>query len=251
MESFLKDGELAIICPVLNSLDYTKQFLRSLPQNINFKLIIINNGSSDGTSAFLNQYSKKNEINIIENCANFGVSYAWNQGIKYAIEKWSSKYFFIPNNDIILYSHTIQRLIEALHQENVVMSTAFNINNGEGLPTKIDKIDNLFEEKITEEPDFSCFMISKECVEKIGYFDENFWPAYFEDNDYHYRIKLAGFKAIKTTRSVYFHFGSQTIKNDEKTRVISNRNYLKNQKYFEKKWGGLPGKETYKTPFGK
>lgn len=250
MESLLKKDDLVVICPVLNCLNYTQQFIRTLGKDFKYRLIIINNGSTDGTSAYLSRLSKEMDLTVINFPANLGVSYAWNTGIKYAIEHWNSKYFLIPNNDILLYKKTIPRLIDAFKNKNVVLTTSFNVNNGEPLPTSIEDIDDLFSEKITEEPDFSCFMISKECVDKVGYFDENFYPAYFEDNDYHYRINLAGLKAIKTTRSVYFHFGSQTIKNDSKIRVISNRNYIKNQKFFEKKWGGLPGHETYKTPFG-
>jgi hypothetical protein len=35
---------------------------------------------------------------------------------------------------------------------------------------------------------WSIFAINRACVDNVGFFDENFFPAYFEDNDYHYRL---------------------------------------------------------------
>ena len=41
--------------------------------------------------------------------------------------------------------------------------------------------------------DFSCWAMSREIFEKIGYFDERFKDGIgFEDNDYHYRAKQLG-----------------------------------------------------------
>jgi len=250
MENNIKKCDLAIIVPVLNCLEYTRSFIQKLKIKRDYRLIVINNGSTDGTMGYLKYYSRTKEITIIDYPQNMGVAYAWNTGIKYAIENFDSKYFFIPNNDIILYPKTVERMIEAFDNKDVVLTTALNINNGEPFPDNIDKIDDMFGDEITEKPDFSCFMISKECVEKVGMFDENFYPAYFEDNDYHYRIKKAGLKAIKTNRAVFYHFGSQTIKNDEKIRNFSNKKYLDNKEYFIKKWGGCPGNEIFDTPFG-
>jgi GT2 family glycosyltransferase len=36
------------------------------------------------------------------------------------------------------------------------------------------------------------FILTKSVYEKVGAFDEGFKKAYFEDNDYMYRMKLAG-----------------------------------------------------------
>ena len=94
-------------------------------------------------------------------------------------------------------------------------------------------------------------MVNSSTIEKIGWFDEKFYPAYFEDNDYHYRIRMNGFKAVKTNQALYFHFGSRTIKDDEKVKEKCNIGYAANREYYIQKWGGEPGKETFKTPFGK
>jgi len=95
---------------------------------------------------------------------------------------------------------------------------------------------------------FACFIIRKSAIAKIGYFDENFFPAYYEDCDYMYRAKLAGAKLSQFDDFNFTHCGSATIKN--------NPNYNPNVfpfpfciKYYEKKWGGDKGHEVFETPF--
>jgi len=35
---------------------------------------------------------------------------------------------------------------------------------------------------------WSCFLLSRECMQVFGPFDEDFYPAYYEDNDYARRL---------------------------------------------------------------
>jgi GT2 family glycosyltransferase len=247
----IKKRKIAIICPVVNCLNYTKQFLSSIPKSDDYGIIIINNASTDGTEVFLNSLNLGDQLIVVNSQENLGVAKSWNLGINIAIEKFDSDYFFIPNNDIVIRPETISILASDLSQKDVLLASAYNINDGKNVVSNLINLPLIENSVYIEHPDFSCFMIKKETIEKIGYFDENIWPAYFEDNDYHYRINLAGFKAVKNLKNIYFHFGSQTVKNDQNTAIVSNSNYLKNKEYFKQKWGGYPGEETYKTPFGK
>jgi GT2 family glycosyltransferase len=94
----------------------------------------------------------------------------------------------------------------------------------------------------------------KDTPEKVGYFDENIYPAYLEDCDYHYRSKLVN----TITRSVETHmvhgeapnWGSSTI--GDKNGALRKSNHIthgKNYVYYDRKWGGREGGETYQTPF--
>ncbi len=251
MDGQITKRKIAIICPVVNCLDYTKQFLSSIPKSEDYGIIIINNASTDGTEVFLNSLNLGNQLIVINSQENLGVARSWNLGINLAIEKFKSDYFFIPNNDILIRPETMYILASDIQQKDVLLSTAYNINDGKNLPSNLINLPLIENPIYNEHPDFSCFMIKKETIDKIGYFDENIWPAYFEDNDYHYRIQIAGYKAVKNLQNIYYHFGSQTVKNNPNTAVVSNTNYLKNKEYFKEKWGGYPGEETFKTPFGK
>ena len=73
---------------------------------------------------------------------------------------------------------------------------------------------------------FNLFSVPRATAEKVGYFDENFYPAYFEDNDYVYRCRLAGARILNFGTNprqedgreipglVFTHVGSQTIRSD-------------------------------------
>lgn len=92
------------------------------------------------------------------------------------------------------------------------------------------------------------FVIPLTTFEKAGKFDEQFFPAYFEDNDYCYRMRLQG---LKRENSPFFNpevfRNSQTIVRDPSL----NQNFDKNRNLFIEKWGGAPSLETFKTPYNK
>jgi GT2 family glycosyltransferase len=94
--------------------------------------------------------------------------------------------------------------------------------------------------------DFACFMITKRCWKEVGRFDEKFFPAYFEDNDYHRRILMAGMQARIVPQAPYYHYGSKT---QHSGQGADHSQFQINQGYYKRKWGGLPGAEVYATPF--
>jgi len=258
----MEKKELSIILPVLNCLNYTKGFLRTIKTGRRYGLILINNGSTDGTADYFSRLgsrpdvfvknSDKNPGIFVKNFdKNIGVAAAWNYGIKAAYRIFNSDYFFIANNDILLSPVAIDNLIALFSNPSIVLSSGDDVSGRVVAPDDVLTFLAPSREKLKPHPDFSCFMLCKKAIARIGFFDENFYPAYFEDNDYHYRIKLAGLRAVKTNRAPYFHFGSRTIRENEDIREVSNAGYLANRDYYAKKWGGLPGKEKYKTPFGK
>jgi O-antigen biosynthesis protein len=247
----IDENDLVIIIPLLNCLEYTRQMLLTIQTSYKFKLILINNGSTDGTGAYINKCGESSNVYPINFNENKGVSASWNLGIKMAIDKCDSKYFFIPNNDVLLHPKTIDTLIEKIDQKGVLMATATDISGSIPTPSDIKAVLAPPESLEVEAPDFSCFLIKRETIRSIGYFDESFYPAYFEDNDYHYRIKLSGGHAYRYNQAIYFHYGSRTIKAGQQIKDKANLGYTINRDYFIRKWGGEPGKEIFKTPFNK
>ena len=249
MKNDLYSNDLAIIIPVLNCLEYTREMLKTIKTKEDYKLILINNGSTDGTGVYFDYLAKEDNTEVFQFRENRGVSWSWNFGIKYAIEHYKSKYFFIPNNDTLLHPKCIDNLIIALDRPETVMATAYDVSGEISQPIEVTGLEVPVKKEEKETPDFSGFMIAQKTLDKVGYFDENFYPAYFEDNDYHYRIKLAGLKAYRTNQALYFHYGSRTIKDNKYVKTNRNQTFLANQEFFKEKWGDVPGKEKYTTPF--
>lgn len=100
--------------------------------------------------------------------------------------------------------------------------------------------------RITE--DWSVFVIAKSTFELIGPFSDLFYPAYFEDNDYEYRMKLADTLMVTTNflDPVIFRNSQSIAKNPE-----LNVNFMNNAQKYKEKWGGPPRSETFKTPYNK
>lgn len=90
-------------------------------------------------------------------------------------------------------------------------------------------------------------LFKKEVFEKIGYIDVNFYPAYYEDQDYVRRAVHAGLKSCRVTNAVYFHFWSRTI---HQGSGGSNHKYFNlNRNFYIIKWGGDFSHELYEIPF--
>ena len=253
-------NELAIIIPVLNCFSYTKQLLDSLYVGRAYRLIIIDNGSKDETRAYLEQLRSTREIRVILNDMNIGVAASWNLGIKQAIDFYDSRYFCLLNNDILLHPKAIQCMVDVLKSGRAGLVSGTDVCGQLNYANQIFNKAMPEKELLTEAPEFSCFMLIKETVDILeveegkhepfpGFFDEHYFPAYFEDNDYHWRMKQRKLKALKTNLAMYFHYGSRTIEADEKVKAQSNTGYTINREYYIKKWGGRPGSETFATPF--
>jgi len=78
---------------------------------------------------------------------------------------------------------------------------------------------------------FSCFLTGPELIKNVGWFDENFIGAYYEDNDMHWRLVQAGYGSQATYDALYVHFESRSIKEGG----YHNGNFSKNFQYFKKK----------------
>lgn len=103
-------------------------------------------------------------------------------------------------------------------------------------------------ELIVLAPWWSCFAIDRPAYEKIGPFDEQFYPAYCEDTDYMYRAKLAGVP-IGIVEGFVDHAASSTVgaMTPEEKAAFLRCNW--SWRYYREKWGGDSYNETYKEPF--
>jgi len=97
---------------------------------------------------------------------------------------------------------------------------------------------------------WACFLQREECWRAVGEYDELLWPAYFEDNDYHYRMRLAGLDYVVPAGGAVTHVGSATLHAlPEVHRRTVDHHFRLNQAYYVRKWGGLPGEERFTRPF--
>ena len=93
-------------------------------------------------------------------------------------------------------------------------------------------------------------------VERVGLFDEwSFWPLYFDDTDYAYRCSLAGVPVLEgdwcREGDIDSEGHAQTVRSDPALAAANNRTWQLNRQAYISKWGGAPGREQFKTPWGR
>lgn len=204
--------KLIVGIPTINRADLLNESLKKYFEDfIETEIVIVDNGNQD-------IITRENKFFIYRPFENLGVSGSWNMIMDYA-EKVKATHVLMLNDDVYLGKDE------------------YSINS----------MINVFEKIhfINSEMNWSSFILSVEGYKKIGKFDENIYPAYFEDNDYCYRMRLLGIERLNTDYlNPVIYRNSQTIQKDPNL----NLNFSKNRDYYISKWGGEPNKETFKTP---
>lgn len=252
----MNNDKILIVVPVMNLWDrYTRPMLESIKSSIPWAVYVIDNASTDNTSQLQGVEKLVGEKLLIykRNDTNVGCAGGWNQGVQFAIDNGFT-HMLILNNDTLLGPKTVDALYNRIKQGDKLLVSAVDVSGEVMVATDILNPDDIVNNKEASEaphPNFSCFMISLETIEKVGMFEEGFYPAYFEDNDYHYRLKLAGGSdaGIATTSAVFYHYGSRTQNESGNVPVVPGNKFEENRQFFIKKWGGAPGNEVFTTPF--
>lgn len=161
------------------------------------------------------------QIVVIENRKNLGFSGSVNQIVK---QNTDVPYWIILSCDWHPNPNQLKKLAERVEQPFTAM-LCDTTQNG-----------------------YSAMVFTADLIKKVGMMDENFFPAYYEDNDHRYRMKLVGLQWEMFPLS-YKHKVSSTLKSRKEFKVKNKTTFQKNFEYYVKKWGGIPGAEKFKSPF--
>lgn len=116
-----------------------------------------------------------------------------------------------------------------------------------------EKVQQLLEEKVRWGVVYTYYdtlcAYSVDCMKEIGEWDNNF-PNYFTDNDYYRRMDLAGFQRVETHLPTS-HVGSASINSDPVVKLQTGITFPLHARLYVEKWGGEPGKERFKAPYGR
>jgi len=250
-------AKIHINIAVINGWEYTKGAIESIRTEHSYKVRVIDQESEDGTQdrcrdLGIDCYRKQPRVSLSE---------AWNFGIQESLKDPECEYILIPNNDILFHESTIDNLVEFIDESGYSMVTGDNVHptyksDIEKFKKMLVPMSKEFDMRpITdwreEGPDFSCPMIKRSTIEDIGWFDENFYPAYKEDWDYHLRMFLSGKHAKRITRAPYYHYGSMTVRLNPGLGLGAHRT----NGVFQEKWGTpqhatiMDNRLGFKTPY--
>jgi hypothetical protein len=176
---------------------------------------------------------------VFQNDRN-NVSRAWNRSIDILLRR-GCRYVIVPNLDLILHPDAIDNLVgfaERTPEHILWTAQVWHYKNREGDIPGIEEAP--VPDSWTPHPHFSLFMVDGRLFDKVGPFDEKFEPAYNEDLDMHWRIKLAGETVANYEGARFYHYGSQTIRLDGALNDLNSHSHPKLDQYFQQKWSYKP-----------
>lgn len=211
-----------IVIPNYNGDKYLKECIDALyiQTYSNFRVIIIDNASTDSDYKWLNKYE-----NIIfkKLDKNYGFDKAVNEGIKLS----NSEYVVLLNNDTVAKKDWLEKLIKCINSDDKIFSVCSKMiryddkniidDSGDeynllGWTLKLGDGQPITSHIKTKEVFSSCAgaaIYRRSILDEIGHFDNHFF-AYMEDIDISYRAKIYGYKNIYCADAHIFHIGSAT-----------------------------------------
>ncbi len=213
-----------VVIPNWNGKQYLKECLDSLLSQENTKLhiIIVDNGSTDGSVAFLEEHYPM--VEVIAFSQNLGFCKAVNAGIQAA----GTEYVFLLNNDTTVDKHCVASLETAIEKNSKIFSVGakmLSMQNPEIIDDAGDYYCALGWAYATGKGKKDCEKYSKpkkifaacagaalyrkEIFDSIGLFDENHF-AYLEDIDVGFRARIYGYFNVFEPAALVYHAGSAT-----------------------------------------
>ncbi len=221
---------VTIIILTWNGLEYTRRCVESIrahTQGVDYHLLVVDNGSSDGTLEWLR---RQDDIRVIANDRNLGFARGNNQGM--AATPSDHDVLLLNNDTLIIQDHWLAHLSDVanshpaygivgctlLHANGLLQHAGtympadsfwgYQIGGGEAYIGQYPGVREV--EGITG----ACMYIRRDLRARIGGFDEAY-TSYFEDTDYCLRARQAGYKVVCTggTQVVHYENTSARINN--------------------------------------
>ena len=194
---------------------YDKCFGSLLQSTIPCNIVVVDNDSNDGTVEYIR--STFPQIHVIEEKENLGFAKANNVGIKYALEQ-NADYVLLQNQDTWVKKNFLEELLQTFsdNKHTGIASGMQFYGDESGLiyPFYIympyEFKNDCYKSQVkkyyqTEFMNAAAWLISRECIEKVGLFDTLLFAHFGEDNNYAQRVNYHGFKIMINTESHYCH----------------------------------------------
>ena len=252
-------------------LDFVKLTIEAIKEtvNSNYDICLIIGKPGDGDTTL---WASSNNIPHIVHNENYGFPKGLNDLYDYAWKDNNYDNLIISGPDVIAYPYAIDNMIKVAEisdyewicaREVSVKSLCKNypeiqpyfsgnnfiFNDFTSKPWEVFKG---YSDELSYQPGglsdvHNLALYTKSIVDKLGYIDTNFFPAYYSDNDYARRGVLTNIKSTTLDNTYYFHFWSRTIK--QGSGGSTGDYFRKNRKYYVDKWGGDFGAEKFNIPF--
>jgi GT2 family glycosyltransferase/Tfp pilus assembly protein PilF len=215
---------VSFIIPTFNKLPFTQACLAALAgtlQETATEIIVVDNGSTDGTFDFLRAEETMGRLRLLVNARNLGFARACNQGAAEA----AGRYLLFLNNDTEATPGWLEALLAAaretdagvigaklLYPDGRVQHAGIEFVNG--LPDHPNRFASAATPEVNRRRELdmvtgACLFVAKALFLEIGGFDEVFRNG-VEDIDLCLRARMAGRKVLYEPRCVVYHREGQS-----------------------------------------
>jgi GT2 family glycosyltransferase len=240
--------EASIVVVTRNNLPFLRLCAESVLASIQrpCELIVVDNGSSDGTPAYLARLAERNRsVRHIANDSNRGFAAAGNQGVAVA----SGGMLVLLNDDTAVPPGWLGRLAAHLDDPQIGMvgPTTNRIGNEAQIDTEyrtwgefVRFADARAKEHASEAfeiPTLTMFCVAmrRSLYEQVGALDERFETGLLEDDDYSRRVRKGGYRLLCADDAFVHHFGEASF-----GKLVASGEYNRmleaNRARFENKW---------------
>jgi GT2 family glycosyltransferase len=245
----LGSGGASIVVVTHDGLVFTRLCLESVLANTDreFELIVVDNGSGDGTQAYLARLAERDtRVRVLLNGANLGFAPACNQGLGLA----AAEHLVLLNNDTMVPAGWLGGLLRHLGQPEVglVGPVTNRIGNEAEIETEYRTWGEFlaFADRRAREhrgewleirtPAMFCLAMRRQTFLQLGPLDERYDIGLLEDDDYAERARRAGYELRCADDVLVHHFGEASF-----GKLVPSGDYSRileaNRKRYAEKWG--------------
>ncbi|WP_141500361.1 glycosyltransferase family 2 protein [Paenibacillus luteus] len=230
----------SIIIPSYNQLEAVKTSIENIMDHTDlpYEIIVIDNGSSDGLEHYLKQLDGQVRYRILSE--SIGFVGAANRGFMMA----KGTTILLLNSCIHPTENWLDNLLQCLNSElsiGLVGPVSNHLSGSQRLELQYEDLVDMHEfARVNNQSDsskwheaehlsYSCLLMRRDLLERVGYWDEGCQDAALAAEDYSLRVKLQGYSMVYA-RDAYVH------SDEEQPAVIEISG---SSSYFTSKWNGL------------
>jgi hypothetical protein len=206
--------DLSLLERLADSIDYPIKYKR-----------VINNGKIGALDKWKLSHTDWKVFETVMG-SNLGVAKSWN--LSYEVFFGREYSCLIVNDDFEFQSGQLEKLCKAADEHPEAPTVHLTASEG-----------------------YNCFVWNRWGFEQIGLFDENYWPAYFEDYDYRLRMRLLGLTPfIVGLQDSEIKHGKPYSGGQRYRKFLDEADVLQRD-YYTRKWGSVTDVPhgTFKHPF--